>query len=207
MAYRITKLCLIVSPLILSVILANDDEPTSFSDWLPPIETFLVEPIELNNVSIWVPAYETGPIINRGCQPKNNCLFSCVLPASVEHSKSELCPDELAKLLAVYAAYYHEKSLPLTIFNGWQWEYSYSLCQFESVLYDLPRRGGCWENSWEAILTQTIGSVGFQWLKISPQGGSSIEYDKKTKSSTIKVKTFNNMRTRNGYPKKRQLQD
>lgn len=125
----------------------------------------------------------------------------------MEHSKTESCPDELARLLAQYAAHYHEKSLPLTMFNGWQWEYSYSMSQFELVSYDLPRRGGCWENSWEAILTQSMGSITFQWLKVSSPKETVAKHNNDGQSSAIKVNTFNDMRTRNGYPKKRQLQD
>jgi hypothetical protein len=124
----------------------------------------------------------------------------------VDHTKTKFCPIELGRLLAEHAARYHEESLPLTIFNGWQWEYSYSLSQFELVTYDLPQRGGCWENSWEAILTQTVGSADFQWLKLLPSRESAAEPNSSGRRSHIEVKTFNAMRTRNGYPKKRQLQ-
>jgi hypothetical protein len=206
MAYKTIKSCLILSPLILAVVWATNNKPASVSGRLPPIETFLIEPIDLENIDVWVPAEKTGPVINRSCQPKKNCSFSCLLPASVEHSKTESCPDELARLLAEHTAHYHEKSLPLTIFNGWQWEYSYSMSQFELVSYDLPRRGGCWENSWEAILTQTVGSVGSQWLKLASPKEVLAKHNN-GRGSTIKVKTFNDMRTRNGYPKERQLQN
>jgi hypothetical protein len=205
MVHKIAKLCLFVSLLHIVIVLADDNQGASVSQ-LPPIETFLLEPIELENISVWVPADKTGPVINRSCQPKNNCSFSCVLPATVHHTKAELCPKELARLLAEYTAYYHEQSLPLTIFNGWQWEYSYSLCQFESVTYDLPQRGGCWENSWEAILTQSTGSASFQWIEVSPLNKFVGKPDSGEQRSHIEVKTFNSMRTRDGYPKNRQLQ-
>jgi len=171
---------------------------------LPPIETFVLQPIQLENTSVWIPAGKTGPVINRSCGPKRNCSCSCVLPAKVRHEKTGLCPREVAKLLAEHAARYHEHSLPLTIFNGWQWEYSYSLCQFESATYDLPARGGCWENSWEAILTQSIGSVNCQWLQVVPSDKSE-EKAGASEESHIQVTTFNSLRTRDGYPKKRQL--
>lgn len=203
--YRFAKLCLVVSLLHIMIALADDNQAASVSPQLPPIETFLLEPIELENISVWVPADKTGPVINRSCQPKNNCSFSCVLPATVHHTKTEFCPKELARLLAEYTAYYHEQSLPLTIFNGWQWEYSYSLCQFESVTYDLPQRGGCWESSWEAILTQSTGSANFEWLQVFPLGKFVGESDGNKQKSRIEVKTFNSTRTRDGYPKKRQL--
>ncbi len=203
--YRFAKLCLVVSLLHIMIALADDNQAASVSPQLPPIETFLLEPIELENISVWVPADKTGPVINRSCQPKNNCSFSCVLPATVHHTKTEFCPKELARLLAEYTAYYHEQSLPLTIFNGWQWEYSYSLCQFESVTYDLPQRGGCWESSWEAILTQSTGSADFEWLQVFPLDKFVGESDGNKQKSRIEVKTFNSMRIRDGYPKKRQL--
>lgn len=203
---KFVKLCLTFSLLCMMVVSPDDNQAASVSEQLPPMETFLLDPIEIESISAWVPAGNSGPVINRSCRPKKNCLFSCVLPATVDHTKAENCPREVARLLAERTAYYHEQSLPLTIFNGWQWEYSYSLCQFESVTYDLPRRGGCWEGCWEAILTQSTGSVCFQWLQIFPSGTSVGTQAGKGQGSQIEVKTFNFMRTRDGYPKERQLQ-
>lgn len=197
--------CLVVSLACSIIILANGDQATPNLPQLPPIETFLLEPVELENISLWVPAGKTGPLINRSCRPKKDCSYSCVLPASVHHTKTEVCPEEVARLLAEYAACYHEESLPLTIFNGWQWEYSYSLCQFETVAYDLPERGGCWEGSWEAILIQSIGSVDFQWVEVSSLDKSLRKSDEMGEKTHIEVRTFNSMRTRDGYPKKRKL--
>jgi hypothetical protein len=202
---RFAMLCLVVSLICSITILADDDQARSDPHQLPPIETFLLEPVELENISIWVPAGRTGPFINRSCRPKKNCSYSCVLPATVHHTKTELCPEEVARLLAEHTAYYHKQSLPLTIFNGWRWEYFYSLCQFESVTYDLPQRGGCWENSWEAVLTQSTGSANFQWLQVFPSDRFVDRSDSNKQKSLIEVKTFNSMRTRDGYPKKRQL--
>ena len=100
---------------------------------LPAIETYVVEPTVIENISIWVPAARSGPFINRSCRIKENLAFSSVLPASVKHQKTQFCPDQLARILAELTSFYHSQSLPLTIFNGWQWEYSYSMCQYESV--------------------------------------------------------------------------
>jgi hypothetical protein len=172
---------------------------------LPPIETFFLQPIDVESVSIWVPAEKAGPVINRGCVPKRNCSYSCVLPASVNHTKTDLCPEQVARLLAEYTALCHERSLPLTIFNGWQWEYSYSLGQFELVTYDLPARGGCWENSWEVLLAQSMGAAGFEWLQVSPSCKLADKSDITKAKSLIEVRTFSSVRTRNGYPKERQL--
>lgn len=206
MMYNFAKLCLTVLLLCTVVVLPDDNRAESISQSLPPLETFLLEPIEVENVSAWVPAGNSGPLINRSCQPKRNCSFSCVLPATVRHTKTEFSPKEVARLLAERTAHYHEQSLPLTIFNGWQWEYSYSLCQFESVTYNLPQRGGCWEDCWEAILTQSTGSANIQWTQILPSDKSAGTQAGKKQGSQIEVKTFNSMRTRDGYPKERQLQ-
>ena len=206
MRYKVTSiLCLAALLTHSEIFMADDSKRASNSSQLPPIETFLLEPIKLESVSVWVPAAKTGPLINRSCRPKKNCLYSCVLPASVHHTKTERCPKEVAGLLAEYTACYHEQSLPLTIFNGWQWEYSYSLCQFETVTYDLPERGGCWENSWEAILTQSTGSADFQWFQLSPSNEFVGKLSSSKPKSSIEVRTFDSMRTRDGYPKKRQL--
>ena len=171
MMYNFAKLCLTVLLLCTVVVLPDDNRAESISQSLPPLETFLLEPIEVENVSAWVPAGNSGPLINRSCQPKRNCSFSCVLPATVRHTKTEFSPKEVARLLAERTAHYHEQSLPLTIFNGWQWEYSYSLCQFESVTYNLPQRGGCWEDCWEAILTQSTGSANSSFRQVCRHTG------------------------------------
>ena len=186
-------------------VFAEDSQPVSDLSGMPAIETILLEPVELENIQLWVTADSTGSLINMSCTAKTNCPYSFSLPASVVHTKTEGCPDGAARLLAEYTAGCHNGNLPLTIFNGWQWEYSYSLSQFQSVAYDLPKRGGCWENTWEAILTQSTGSIGFQWLRIPFADTSGNESTHKGQRSDIEVKTFSSVRTRDGYPKKRQL--
>jgi len=171
---------------------------------LPPIETFVVEPTAIENVNIWVPAARSGPFINRSCRIKENLAFSSVLPALVKHQKTEPCPAQTARILAELASFYHAQSLPLTVFNGWQWEYIYSMCQYESVSYDLPRRGGCWEDGWEAILNLSCGTIRLRLLDIESPEKFSVRQTLPAES-TIKVKTFSSMRTRDGYPKHRQL--
>ena len=181
--------------------MANDDR---IDAELPPIETVLLEPINLENVSLWIPAAKTGPFINRSCQLKK-CTCSSVIPASVNHTKGEDCPQEVARLLAEYTAIYQEKGLPLTVFNGWQWEFSYSLSQFKSAAYNLPARRGCWENAWEAILTLSVGSVELKWVDINTSGDFVYRQFGDAEKSDIEVRTFSSMRTRDGYPKERQL--
>lgn len=171
---------------------------------LPAIETFVVEPIAFENVNIWVPAARSGPFINRSCRIKENLAFSSVLPASVKHQKTENCPDQVARILAELTSFYHSRSLPLTIFNGWQWEYTYSMCQYESVSYDLANRGGSWENGWEAILNLSCGTIELQQLEIQSPDKFSVK-NSSPAQSTIEVKTFSSMRTRDGYPKERKL--
>ncbi len=171
---------------------------------LPAIETFVTEPVVTENVSIWVPAARSGPFINRSCRIKENLAFSSVLPAAVKHQKTDCCPDKIARILAELTSFYHSQSLPLTIFNGWQWEYTYSMCQYESVSYNLANRGGSWENGWEAILNLSYGTIQLQPLDIESLEKFSV---KKTTpaESIIEIKTFSSMRTRDGYPKNRQL--
>lgn len=196
-----------------SVLSATSKSAPSEPLELPPIETFGLGPFNLENISIWVPAAKCGPVINRACQPKMNCVYSTALPAGVRHTKMACCPDEIARLLAEYAAPYHEQGMPLTTFNGWQWEYSYSICQFESVTYDLMGnvarpfdRRNSYENSWEAILTQTVGSVDFQWARISESGNLTVESEQTKGKSDINVWTFSSMRVRDGYPKRRHFE-
>jgi hypothetical protein len=171
---------------------------------LPAIETFVTEPAIIENVSVWVPAARSGPFINQSCKIKENLASSPVLPASVEHLKTDYCPDQIARILAELCSFYHSRSLPLIIFNGWQWEYTYSMCQYEPVNYKLARHGGSWENSWEAILNLSCGAIHVLQLDIESPEKFSIN---KTASSEsiIEVKSFSSMRTRNGYPKERQL--
>ncbi len=190
----------------LAIAAASEKPAASISPDLPPLETFILEPIQLENISVWVPAGKIGPTINRSCRPKEDCSYTCVLPASVEHEKNDSCPEEAARLLAEHTACFHEQSLPLTILNGWRWEYSYSLSQFESGVYSLPSRGGCWENSWEAVLTESAGSMGFHWLQIPSSAALAQEAARGDVQTTIQVKTFDSLRTRDGYPKERKLQ-
>jgi len=171
---------------------------------LPAIETFVVEPTAIENVNIWVPAARSGPFINRSCRIKANLAFSSVLPASVKHHKTDDCPDPIARMLAELASFYHTQSLPLTIFNGWQWEYTYSMCQYESVSYDLADHGGCWENGWEAILNLSCGTIQLQQLDIESPEKFSVRQTLPAQS-VIEIKTFSSMRTRDGYPKERKL--
>ncbi|MFC1676499.1 hypothetical protein ACFL3G_05490 [Planctomycetota bacterium] len=197
-------LCLVILIVCSGVVSVGNGQATVSSLQLPSIETLLLEPIELENVSVWVPASKEGPVINRSCRPQKNCSYSSVLPSSVHHTKTETCPDEIGRLLAEYTHLYHEQNLPLTIFNGWQWEYFHSLSQFISIHYNLPRRGGSWEYSCESILTQSSGSVRFQWIHPLVSDDFAKELNN-IQNSDIEVRTFDFMRARDGYPKKRQL--
>ncbi len=92
------------------ITLAADNQLSLNPPQLPPLETFLIEPVNLENISIWIPANKAEPLINREHQPKVNCLYVFALPASVCHEKTEFCPDEAARLLAEYTAFYHKQS-------------------------------------------------------------------------------------------------
>ena len=171
---------------------------------LPAIETFVIEPTAIENVSVWIPAAKSGPFINRSCRIKENLTFSSFLPASIKHQKTNHCPNQIARILAELTSFFHFQSLPLTIFNGWQWEYTYSMSQYETVSYSLAGRGGSWENCWEAILNLSCGVIQMQWLDVESPEKFSIHKFAPSKS-VIKVKAFSSMRTRDGYPKERQL--
>jgi hypothetical protein len=202
--YELNILSLVVLCIYPTTLLGEGSQATLDSSQLPPMETFILGPIELESVSVWVPAARDGPKVNSSCNPQTNCLYSATLPACVDHTKTEFCPKELARLLAEYSAVHNEQSMPLTMHNGWQWEYSYSLCQFESGTYDLPPNSS-WGCSWEAILTQTVGSADLQWIQICPSDNLVGKSGTTEQASSIEVTTFSSMRTRDGYPKRWQL--
>jgi hypothetical protein len=166
-------------------------------------ETFVVEPIEVVNISMWVPADKIGPEINRTCNKKRYQQYQCQLATVINHNKTKTCPVRLARLLAEYIGREYKETIPLTFTLGWKWDFSFSLSQYEGCEYYLPRWGGSWENAVEAILSLTIGSVEGKWLKINSISASSASTSKI--ESDIEIKTFSSMRTRNGYPKERQL--
>jgi len=168
-----------------------------------PIEMVVLKPAELQSVNIWVPAVKSGPFINRSCRAQQNLASSSELSATINHQKETNCPAQPARILAELTSGLYEKELPLTIFNGWQWEYSYSLCQYENASYTLSERGGSWEDCHEAILNMTIGEIALSWLKASTSQLELLE--QANTKSTIYIHTFSSMRTRDGYPKERKL--
>ncbi len=195
---------LFAPPLCLSLPAGNS--PSAPATPAPlPLETFILPPVSLDSMSIWVPADRVGPLINRSCTGQRNRLYSCSLPADVRHTRTPECPDGLARLLAEYAARCHEQSVPLTILNGWQWECSESPCQYESALYDLEPRGGSWEHSLEAVLTRTLGESTGTWIRPGGASGAPTQAQNESWYSRIEASTFNYTRARDGYPQKRQL--
>jgi hypothetical protein len=169
------------------------------------MEALQLEPIELENICIWVPAAKFGPEINRSCRMRAGYSHSTLLPAAADHTKTESCPEEVARLLAEHTAGYQAGRLPLTILGGWRWEYSYSLSQFESSSFDLPARGGAWESCWEAILNESAGSIAAEWVRIYDWNDGTTEPEDGRHKSNIEIRTFSFMRTRDGYPKERKL--
>ncbi|MHC4153905.1 MAG: hypothetical protein ACYST6_03105 [Planctomycetota bacterium] len=206
MRLKLTRVsCLILCAISIGIVAANDRRTTSGLTQLPPMETLLLEPIELENTSVWVPAAKVGPEINRSCRMRTGYSHSALLPATVDHTKTESCPEEAARLLAEHTAGYQAGRLPLTILAGWRWEYSYSLSQFGSSSFDLHARGGAWENCWEAILNHSTGHIALQWAPISDANNFTSGSDYEMPKSNIEVTTFSSMRTRYGYPKERKL--
>lgn len=167
------------------------------------LETFMIEPIDATTIHIWVPADKVGPKINRACQDRAHNLYTCQLPADVIHAKTDNCLSGLARLLAEYVWPDFKENLPLTIFNGWKWEFVYSLSQHETVEYKLGKRGGAWENMVEAIFSETLGSVQGGWVSACSSSQTPSVYT--NQKSDIEVRSFSSLRSRNGYPKQRQL--
>jgi hypothetical protein len=196
------RLTLVFVFLILGAVCISKDDSTAMN--LTAIETYITEPTFVEHISIWVPAARSGPFINRSCRIQENVAFSMAVPASVKHQKTMLCPVQIARILAELTSFYHSQSLPLAIFNGWQWEYTYNICQYNSGSYNLAQRGGCWENSWEVILNISSGVIQLKQFHIDSTEKCSVKKSKPAES-TIEVKTFSSMRTRDGYPKERQL--
>jgi len=176
----------------------RDHAEPSASTSEPPGGTLVMEPIELARVVMWVPSHRTGPFVNHSCQ---NLPYSCsyVLSPEVKHSKTPSCPVETARLLAEYVAGYYGKNLPLALFDGWRWESPVDLCQYETVLYQLPRHGGSWENAVEAVVDLSSGTLAYQWLGTPPE--SDAQTAENPRGSQVEALSFSQMRTRNGYPK------
>lgn len=175
------------------------------SQHLPPIETFVLEPIERTSISIWVPADKSDLFVNRDCRNRDGQMYSCTLPAEVHHTKGGTCLEPISRLLAEHAWRECKKIVPLTIFNGWQWDYHNDMCQYQAFAYDLARRGGSWENALEAILSYYTGRLQGEWLSLYDLTDRSAKTAVTTQQSAIEISTFSNLRTRNGYPKERQL--
>lgn len=201
----LAALCVMITIALVKVVPAGDSAAGSGGLQLPPIETFIGAPVELEHISIWVPAAKFGPEINWSCNTREDYSHSAVLSAAVEHTKTERCPEEFARVLAEYTAGYNQQTLPLTILGTWRWEYSLSPSQFDSVRFDLRKRGGSWEGSWEAVLTQSAGSIDLQWWRISAAGDFNDLPDTNKAQSHIETQNFSTIRMRDGYPKERKL--
>jgi hypothetical protein len=159
------------------------------------IEVLLVRPIEAENLRIWIPAGKYGPEINRSCRVRKNCMYSMSIGSEVNHTKSNNCMNGYARILAEQVSIYH--NLPVTIFDGWQWEYAFDLSDYSSATFDLGARGGSWECMWEAIFSLTSGRFVYDWI-----GANSVF---RSEGSEINILTYSSMRTRDGYPKERKL--
>jgi hypothetical protein len=205
MKNKLAGLCLVITIACSNLCMADECAPTPAKVHLPPIETLLLQPVQLEHISLWVPAAKFGPETNRACEPRIGNSHSVALSSTVNHTKTESCPEELARVLAEYTAGYHQQSLPLTIVGTWRWEYFYSPCQYDSVSFDLRKRGGSYEGSWEAILAQSSGSIGFQWAHISDTENLTTRSDHDKIQSRIETQDFSAMRMRDGYPKERRF--
>jgi len=172
---------------------------------LPPIETMIAEPIAFENVSLWIIADKQGPITNRSCQMQTDCLSSVELKSYIEHTKKDTCPPQVALELAKYCQLYHQNDIPLTIMDNWQWKCDNALSQFDSVGYDLPARGGSWQTCNEAIKTITSASSQIEWIDILDNEDFVGKDSAESQRSDIEIRTFSEMRTRDGYPQEAKL--
>jgi len=171
---------------------------------LPAMETILTEPVDLTRLSVWVPAKRAGPFINRACRDTHNhiCIFG--LPSGVIHRKGDGCPAGVGRILARYSFSYCHQDIPLVLTDNWKWDYNYSESGYKSAIYDLNKRGGSWECSWEAILNIGVGNFGYECFSIFPSGRLESQGRERTESR-IEIKTFSSVRLRDGYPKQRQF--
>ena len=158
-------------------------------------EVFVIEPVEMQRLDVWVVADRPSPQINRSCRPRVGLEYSLSLGADIEHSKIDGCVDGVARVLAEYSWVGFKEDMPLTIFNGWQWEYAYGIAQFAKVDYQLDKRGGCWEGCFDAVLNRGYGKVRAGWIT-----RGSLQIDEAAMSEIL-ITNFSSMRTRNGYPK------
>lgn len=170
------------------------------------IETFVVEPVRIDAFYGWVPADKAGPTINWSCQPEEGGHYTNSLVSQVEHTREPNCPDALAIGLAEYSALSYTPQLPLTIFNGWQWEYNNGLSQFKATPYPISKRGGAWEGNWESILLYTHATRYGYWDAFDANSISISLFDlRPAYQSDIDIRTFEHTKVRDGYPKQLQL--
>lgn len=172
---------------------------------LPPIEVMISEPMAFENVSLWTIADMQGPITNMSCQVQNDCLSSIELKSYIEHTKNDACPTSVAFELAKYCQLYHQNDIPLTITDNWQWKCDNALSQFDSAGYDLPARGGSWQTCAEAVKTITSAKSQIEWINILDNKDFSDKDSTEPQNSNIEIRTFSEMRTRDGYPQETKL--
>ena len=184
------------------VVLAANNGDTPLA---PAIETLIISPIEMETAEIRVPVAKAGPFINEGCDPQLNCTFTFAARPQLRHTKEPNCPPGLATILAEYTSVASQCDVPLTIFNGWQWECLYALGPHQAATYDLIGQGGWWECSWEAKMRIVCSSTALKAIKISEDGRIVVPEEKPTQTSNIELITVSDIRTRDGYPKERKL--
>ncbi len=191
----------IILCMLLVVLAANNaDTPP-----IPAIETIIIDPIEMETAEIWAPIAKAGPFINEGCDPQLNCTFTFAAPPKLRHTRDPNCPPGLARVLAEYTAAASHSDLPLTIFNGWQWECLYALGPHQAAAYDLIGEGGWWECAWEGKMRIVCSSSALKTIRISEDGAISPPEEESAPTSSIELITFSDIRTRDGYPKEKKL--
>jgi len=180
--------------------------PTQEELNIAPLETFVIMPVTATPISIWVPADAMGPFSIHCAFRKSSGISQCQLPANVEHIKSQECPDGVARVLGDTICLTQNKDLPLTLVNGWKWDFASPVSQYETYSYDLVGRD-CWENSVEAIMTEIHGQTQGEWFAAEIATRKTTADPLPAMKSEITIRTFEKIRSRAGYPKQRSVEE
>jgi len=203
--YLLWKLAAVVLTLS-GVLWALERIPTQEELTVESLETFVVMPVTVNPISIWVPADAMGPFSIHCAFRRSSGTSQCQLPASVEHVNTQAGPDGVARGLGDTVCLAQKQDLPLTLVNGWKWDFASPVSQYETFSYDLIGRD-CWENSVEAIMTVVHGQTQGEWFAVELASRKTFADPLPEMKSEITIKNFEKIRSRAGYPKQRSVEE
>ena len=172
-----------------------------------PLETYVLSPMTFSQTAFWIPVERAGPFIHHGScsMAGKGRSHQCVFPqTTVLHSKSESCPNDLARLLAESVHAVADPKIPLMWLNGWQWTFMLPLLDELEVTYDLLPNGGSWENSWEQVMNTVHADVHGAWL--TPQSSGHDETRSELQGqSHLSVFSYSDLQVRHGYPRQKKF--